>query len=218
MAETKQPEHQMDGYLSKSKTFDVYLTMSIHAEAVGDIELNEMPTGRERRLVLRLLSYWRELLKDEQDSRLFPSFADIDPTAIYDIWQHCFAMDLFGHESGPVFRAVGLEFSNYFDGTLANRPVSELNPDTLTAQSTCYFNEVLEKNAPISRGGQISGLDGSNILYRSILLPMSDDGETISGFLGAANCREERLGADPDVARLNDIPTDETKEFQYDIF
>ncbi len=177
-----------------------------------------MSTGIERRLVLRLLSYWRDLLKNEQDTRLFPSFADIDPTAIHDIWQHCFALDLFGHESGPVFRAVGSEFSNYFDGTLANLPVSELKPDTLTALSSGYFTEVLEKNAPISRGGQIGGPDGTNLLYRSILLPMSDDGETISGFLGAANCREEMLDADSDVALMKDVPTDGSKEFQYEIF
>jgi hypothetical protein len=28
------------------------------------------------------------------------------------------------------------------------------------------------------------------VLYRSILLPMSDDGENIAGLLGAANFRE----------------------------
>ena len=32
--------------------------------------------------------------------------------------------------------------------------------------------------------------EGTRILYRSILLPMSDDGHTICGLLGAANFRE----------------------------
>ena len=32
--------------------------------------------------------------------------------------------------------------------------------------------------------------DGTKVLYRSILLPVSDDGVTISGILGAVNCRE----------------------------
>lgn len=185
--------------------------------------LSEMPEGAERRLVLRLLAYWRDLLSDEQDNRLFPSFADIDPTAIHDIWRHCFALDLFGHESGPVFRAVGIEFRGFSEAGLTNLPVSELALDSLAALSSYYFDEVLEKKAPVSRGGRIEGPDGAQILYRSILLPMSDDGETISGFLGAANCREETIAADPEVKPgKNDSTgasdsTDASKEYEYEI-
>lgn len=159
----------------------------------GGQDLRKLSKGTERRLVLRLLNYWRDLLKDDQDFRLFPSFADINPTAIHDIWQHCFALDLHGHESGPVFRAVGAEFNEYFDGNLSNLPISQLDPDSLTALSSQYYFEVLDKCAPISRGGQIDVPDGPQILYRSLLLPMSDDGDTISGFLGAANCREVEI-------------------------
>ena len=31
---------------------------------------------------------------------------------------------------------------------------------------------------------------GTAVLYRSILLPLSEDGRRIDGVLGAANCRE----------------------------
>ena len=122
--------------------------------------MNDMPKGMERRLVLRLLSYWRDLLDDERDMRIFPSFADLDATAIHDIWQDCFTLDLFGHESGPVFRAVGTEFLNYSDRALSNLPVSELVPDTLAGLSTKYYAEAINKNAPISRGGQIDAKIG----------------------------------------------------------
>ena len=53
-----------------------------------------------------------------------------------------------------------------------------------------YLDQVLAKGVPISHGGEFYQDDGSKILYRSIVLPMSDDGETISGLLCAANCRE----------------------------
>jgi hypothetical protein len=43
---------------------------------------------------------------------------------------------------------------------------------------------------PISRGGEFIKYDGMKVLYRSIILPMSDDGSSVSGLLGAANCRE----------------------------
>jgi hypothetical protein len=60
----------------------------------------------------------------------------------------------------------------------------------LAAKAVEYFGEVLEKGTPISRGGEFTKDNGTLVLYRSILLPMSDDGETISGLLGGANCRE----------------------------
>ena len=40
-----------------------------------------LPKGMERRLLLRLLSYWRELGDDGQ----LPSFADVDPAQIPDM-------------------------------------------------------------------------------------------------------------------------------------
>jgi len=43
---------------------------------------------------------------------------------------------------------------------------------------------------PISRGGEFVKYDGMKVLYRSIIMPMSDDGVTVSGLLGAASCRE----------------------------
>jgi hypothetical protein len=178
--------------------------------------LSELPKGAERRLVLRLLNYWRDLLKDEQDSRLFPSFADIDPTSMHDIWQHCFALDLYGHESGPVFRAVGAEFNGYSDENLVNLPISQLDPGSLTALSSQYYSEVLQKSAPISRGGQIDGSNGVQILFRSILLPMSDDGDSISGILGAANCREVVTSPEA-IDHEVDSSTAPSKEYDYEI-
>ena len=75
----------------------------------------------------------------------------MDPSAILKIWPHCFTLDFYGHDSGPVFRAVGINFSGYYSGKLANLPVSDLTPGTLTALSRHFFGEVLEKNAPDRR-------------------------------------------------------------------
>jgi hypothetical protein len=140
----------------------------------------------ERRLVLRLLSHWRTLL----DDRRFPSFADLEPAVIPEIWANSFVLEVFDDGEEPVFRAVGDELSDYAGFPLVGRRPSELPSETLPAVSVAYIDEVLEKGVPISRGGQFYKDDGIKVLYRSIILPMSDDGETISGLLGAANCRE----------------------------
>lgn len=141
----------------------------------------------------------------------------MDPSAILKIWPHCFTLDFYGHDSGPVFRAVGTNFCGYYSGKLANLPVSDLIPGTLTALSSHFFEEVLEKNAPVSQGGTIDNPDGSHILNRSILLRMSDDAENISGFLGAAKCCEKITVEAKPVNIVCDAPPVRTAEYDYEI-
>lgn len=151
-------------------------------EVVGE----DLPQGMERRLVHRLLAYWRGLQSGDE----FPSFAAIDPGEIPDIWGNTFVLEVVGNESDPVFRALGDEIAAHYGASLIDSYVSEVPENSLVSVSVGYLDEVLRKGVPISRGGDFRKDDGTEVLYRSILLPMSDDGETISGILGAANCRE----------------------------
>ena len=148
--------------------------------------MEEMPEGMERRMVLRLLTHWREMCGD----RSFPSFGDVDPAAISDIWDNTFVLDLAGHPDDPVFRVAGDSFTAHTRSSLRNVRISEAPRNTLAGRAASYHREVVEKGVPISRGGEFVKADGTTVLYRSVILPMSDDGETISGLLGAANCRE----------------------------
>lgn len=146
-----------------------------------------LPQGVERRLALRLLTYWREICGDRQ----FPSFSDLDPLSIPEMWSHCFVLDAAGYQEDPVFRLVGDEIASRIAIDLVGRHVSAVPENTLFHVATSYCPTVMAKQAPISRGGEFVSLQGVHILYRSVLLPMSDDGEVVSGILGAANCREK---------------------------
>jgi hypothetical protein len=148
---------------------------------------DDAPKGMERRLVLRLLDHWRELA----DDRDFPSFLDIDPTAIPEIWDHCFVLDIAEQKVDPVFRVVGPKYAAYSTVDLRNLPISRAPSDSLIAASVAFAQEVVAREVPVSRGGEFFKPDGVKVLYRGIILPMSDDGVTVSGLLGAANCREE---------------------------
>jgi hypothetical protein len=106
------------------------------------------------------------------------------------MWPSCFVLDAMGHMDDPVFRLVGDDIAREVRSSLVNQRMSALPKDTLIDHATSYLEEVMSKEVPISRGGQFVREDGVGILYRSILLPMSHDGESISGILGAANCRE----------------------------
>lgn len=146
----------------------------------------EMPKGMERRLVLRLLAHWRTLCDDRQ----YPSFAEVDPRAIQDMWDHCFVLEILQDGSEPHYRAVGDVLATYVDRSLIGQPISTVPRKSLPGEAISFLEEVLRKGVPISRGDEYFKDDGTKVLYRSILLPMSDDGETISGILGAVNCRE----------------------------
>ena len=148
---------------------------------------NDAPQGMERRLVLRLLTHWRELTGERE----YPSFSELDPAAIPDIWNYSFVLDIAGHMEDPIFRLAGADFAAYSPVELRDLPISQAPQDSLIAKSVEFAQEVIAKQVPISRGGEFVKPDGVKVLYRGIILPMSDDGFTVSGLLGAANCREE---------------------------
>ena len=150
----------------------------------------DAPQGMERRMVLRLLNHWRDWCNGDR----FPSFESVDPAELEEMWGYCFVLDFLGFEDDPVIRMVGDELAGYQPASLVNCPLSEAPPKSLLEHAAGYYGEVLSREVPISRGGQFRKYDGTKVLFRSIILPMSDDGDTISGLLGAANCREVQSG------------------------
>ena len=156
-------------------------TADVHKTEIAE----EMPQGVERRLVLRLLGHWRKLCGD----RRFPSFAELDPEEIPDMWRHSFVIELSEDTGAPVFRAMGEVLAQEVVTSLVDNPVSNAPEESLPGKAIVYLDEVLTKAVPVLRGGEFVRSDGTRVLYGSVLLPMSDDGEKISGILGAANCR-----------------------------
>lgn len=147
---------------------------------------SEVRQGIERRLVLRLLGHWRDLCGD----RTSPTFEALDPASIPDMWPHCFILEGIGDGAVPVFRVVGEELAAQAGVPLVGAPITAAPSDTLAGRAVSYADEIVRTGIPVSRGGSFVNAAGNSVLYRSIILPMSDDGETMSGLLGAANCRE----------------------------
>ncbi|MGB0631989.1 MAG: PAS domain-containing protein [Alphaproteobacteria bacterium] len=144
------------------------------------------PQGMERRMVLRLLSHWRQWCGDNQ----FPSFTDVNPVEMAEIWDYCFVLDFVGYEDDPIVRTVGDKLQQYMSEPIRNCLLSEVPPRTLIENAAGYYQEIFSRGVPISRGGEFVKYDGMKVLFRSIIMPMSDDGVVVSGLLGAANCRE----------------------------
>ena len=145
--------------------------------------LSESENPRERRLVLRLLGYWRDLCGE----RNWPAASDVVSADMEDMWDYSFILDLKGGE--PIFRHFGNWQAEFYGADLTGRKVSELARNTLAERSTYYFGEVVRRRIPITYGNEVTEPGGRKILYRSILMPLSDDGTNMTGILGGSNCK-----------------------------
>lgn len=158
------------------------------------ITVTETTNPRERRLVLRLLSYWREIAGE----RDMPRPSSVDGSKIVDMWGHCFTLELRG-PTEPVFGYIGEHHIAKLPGNLVGQGVSSAGSDTLLGQAASYHRQVLARGIPITLGGQFVNPEGRTVLYRSILLPLGEDGGRITALLGGANCRELVAEAGPVV-------------------
>lgn len=135
---------------------------------------------QEQRLVLRLLGHWRELTGD----RSMPTVADVAASAS-DIRDDCFVLE---SEAGElVFRFVGERQKVLLDGDPSGLRLSAIDRETLLGRAVSYCAQVIERGAPVSVGGQFVDKGGHTVLYRSILLPLGENG--ITAFLGCVNSR-----------------------------
>ena len=58
---------------------------------------------------------------------------------------------------------------------------------TLLDKATERLQDAVDHRQPVMLEDEIVRYDGTQLLFRSILLPLSDDGENINYILGAAN-------------------------------
>ncbi len=154
--------------------------MSVHSEP-NVIPLESQ--AEERRLALRLLQHWREIAGE----RRWPLLADIDQEDMRDIWSSCFILKL-QEDNAPLLVHVGAELQPEGQD-LTGGSVENLPPQSLLECAVSYIEEVVERKVPITVGGVFTDPRGTRILYRSILLPLSETGSAIDHLLGAASCR-----------------------------
>ena len=140
---------------------------------------------REKRLTLRALGYWRGISRD----RRFPRCDDVDPSALGDDWLNCIVLKLAMPLGESRFIHVGRNLCFPPGTVLRERPLSEVPQQSVLHAATSYVSRVLEKQVPFGIDGFTVHGDGF-ALYRSILMPLSDSGDTIDAIFGAANFRE----------------------------
>jgi hypothetical protein len=144
------------------------------------------PVGRERRMNVRAYNYWAALL----DGRDFPSVVDLEPDRIETFRENSILLDFSRDPARPAMRYVGKALRD----ECGLRP-GETRPDVIPGRSmlsrlTDHYLEIIANRAPIGFEAEFANLRGHQTLYRGILLPLSDDGETINFIYGVINWKE----------------------------
>lgn len=138
----------------------------------------------DRRLVLRVMSRWRELA----GARPSPRRAQLDPGRFGADWSSCFVIDVDPDLPRSRFAFVGHALRDPTWPTFDRQCLDECLEQTLLHAATATLDRVVSERTPIGEG--VGRHVGAPVLFRSILLPLSESGGRIDGVLGAVNCRE----------------------------
>lgn len=139
----------------------------------------------ERRLHMRLMSHWEDL----RDGRRMPAVADWNFQAVRDIAEDCFM--LLPRRPEPVFAYLGERIAASLPEALsgAQPPISAVAAKTLLAAAVDQLDAVLQVRVPQVGSGEFEAACGRLYLYRSILLPLGDDGPAVEAIVGGARCK-----------------------------
>jgi hypothetical protein len=149
-------------------------------DGISNIISDTMKVVFQRRLVDRVLRLWKEIARGQG----FPRRDQIEPAMLGVDWLNCLVIAVKSPVRLSTFVYVGenLSFTRCPDESLAGVLLSHL-PQVLS-ERRCLMIEGLTR------------LRDLDILYRSALYPLSEDGIAIDHVLGAANYRPLRENED----------------------
>ncbi len=156
------------------------MTHSARLPAEAEKISNQPATVTDLRLVQRTLAHWQEWRLGSE----FPRRGDIDEDVFGDDWKDCFILDCQEDHPFPVFERIGSSLAKFSGIFLSG--ASDWT-ETLLDKATSHVDEVFETRDAVLIEEVLKRYDGERLAFRCILLPLSDDGVTITHVLGSAN-------------------------------
>ncbi len=148
----------------------------------GWIDVTSLP--EERRAIMRIHAIWQRLAGEG-----IPKRSQIDPKAFGPDWVHCLFIELESETLQPRFSFPGSNLPDHPFPSFDENCISQRLAETLLTLAGKHVPRVLQTRTPLGYGGTASHA-GNDILYRIVLLPLSDDGERVDAFLAAMTYRD----------------------------
>jgi hypothetical protein len=133
----------------------------------------------ERRAIMRVYSAWKKIAGSG-----FPKCSQIDPSAFGADWPNCLIIELDSSASRSHFSYLGSALHDEGALPFGKKSISECREGTVLELVARHVSHALLNKEPVGFGGTASH-NGRDILYRTILLPLSETGERIDGLLAA---------------------------------
>lgn len=141
--------------------------------------------GVERRISATALQYWRELAAP----RRYPGRTQVTPSSAPGLWDHFFIIKVGMDPAEHVFEYAGPVLCAALGSDPTGRAVGDVLPREIVGRALYFQKAACDLMAPIDEAGRFKRRDGTEIVYRSVLLPLSDDQREANYLLGALNFR-----------------------------
>ena len=135
----------------------------------------------ERRLTQRVRNKWLRISRDR-----LPTLEEVQEINFGPDWPFCFAVDLRLSDIFPYFIFMGEELSRYSTLYPMGDPRREI---TLLDTAIAKMDEAALGRAPVEFSDVKRLDDGRRVAFRSILLPVSENGRDVTHIFGAASGR-----------------------------
>lgn len=141
--------------------------------------------GVERRANSRALKYWQGLAGE----RKFPRRGEVTHQSAGDLWDHLFMVEVAADAMEYRYTMAGAVLCSALGRDPTGEKVAEVLPGGMGARTVFLHQAAVGLKGPVDDANKWTRPDGTEILYRSILLPLSDDGQSVNGLLGAFSFR-----------------------------
>lgn len=141
--------------------------------------------GVERRANSRAMKLWKELA----GARRFPSRAQVTAESAGDLWDNLFIVEVTPAPDQYKFAYAGAVLQQALGHDPTGKTVATAIPGGLGTRTLFFHQAAVGLKGPVDDAGAWTRADGAQILYRSILLPLSDDQQAVNFLLGAFSFR-----------------------------
>lgn len=135
----------------------------------------------ERRLTERIRNKWARIARGR-----LPSLREVEDLNLGPDRPYCFAIDLRLSDVFPYFVFMGEELTRFSSAYPLGDPRRE---KTLLDAAMGKMDEAALNRAPVEYSDIVKVGNGGRIAFRSVLLPVSENGQDVTHIFGAAKGR-----------------------------
>lgn len=141
--------------------------------------------GIERRVSANAVQYWRELAAP----RRYPGRDQVTRESAPALWDHFFVIKVGADPADHVFERTGKVLREALGCDPTGKTVGDVLPREIVGRALYFQKAACDLMAPIDEAGRFTRGDGTEIVYRAVLLPLSDDQREANYLLGAFSFR-----------------------------